>query len=286
MPPAACAQWRLVTQTPSAISRCLRATSFPLHSCSGHPTFGQRPKSAFVRLPPSDIYTFFLFRIGKPAFQGQHPPPGLTGHYHYTIHFFPLSFLFFLHTQLGLRRSALFLLFLFLFFSLPEDGTEIGRKHRQMLEAVCLTLQQQTRFNISRCFRAISTLFLHSSVLRHSLSFFSLFFFLTFLVLHSIFFRRGRVGRRHREMSETVWVSLSSAKMYTGVQAWVHMFFCVHTFLLPACVAISANAHPRIYTFRRPSAIGIAYGLLVHMFIYISCFTFYIFVYTFICNFI
>lgn len=26
-------------------------------------------------------------------------------------------------------------------------------------------------------------------------------------------------------MSETVWVSLSSAKMYIGVQAWVHMFF-------------------------------------------------------------
>lgn len=155
-----------------------------------------------------------------------------------------------------------------------------------MLEAVCLTLQQQTRFNISRCFRAISTLFLHSSVLHHSLSFFFFFLFLTFLVLHSIFFRRGRVGRRHREMLETVWVSLSSAKMYTGVQAWVHMFFCVHTFLLPACVAISANAHPRIYTFRRPPAIGIAYGLLVHMFIYISCFTFYIFVYTFICNFI
>lgn len=248
MPPAACAQGRLVTQTPSAISRCLRATSFPLHSCSGHPTFGQRPKSAFVRLPPSAIYTFFLFRIGKPAFQCQHPPPGLTGHYHYTIHFFPLSFLFFLHTQLGLRRSALFLLFLFLFFSLPEDGTEIGRKHRQMLEAVCLTLQQQTRFNISRCFRAISTLFLHSSVLRHSLSFF--FFILFFDFFSSPFYILPAWSSRSetsRDVGDRLGLFVFSKDVYrcTGLGAYV--FLCSYFFAAGMRCHISECTSTHIY---------------------------------------
>ena len=87
------------------------------------------------------LFPFFSVQGNQPS-TSQYPSSGLTGHYPYTIHFF-LSFfffsffLFFSHTQqplFWLRRSAQF------FFSLPEDGTEIGRKHRQMLEAVCLTI--------------------------------------------------------------------------------------------------------------------------------------------------
>lgn len=173
------------------------------------------------------LFPFFSVQGNQPS-TSQYPSSGLTGHYPYTIYFFALfsfSSFFLTHATTFFLAQAfstiLFFLF-FCFFSLPENGTEIGRKHRQMLKAVCLTLQQQTRFNISRCFRATSTLFLHSSVLHHSLSF---FLFLTFLVLHSIFLRCGRVGRKYRQILETVWASLFSAKMYTGVQAWVHMFF-------------------------------------------------------------
>lgn len=240
-------------------------------------------------LPPSAIHTFLFsyWKTSLPQVNIIHPACPVIIHtlYIFSLVFFFSFFSFFSHTQQhlffvpGVQHNS--------FFSLPEDGTEIGRKHRQMLEAVCLTLQQQTRFNISRCFRATSTLFLHFSVLHHSLSFFFLFSFFDFF--SSPFYILPAWSSRSetsRDVGDRLGLFVFSKNVYrcTGLGAYV--FFVFILFLLPVCVAISANVHPCIYTFRRPPAIGIASGLFVHMFIYISCFTFYIFVYTFICNFI
>ena len=100
--------------------------SFPLYSCSGHPTFGQHPQGITFRpdWTPSSIYSFLSFPYREsslPQTNILHPAwPAIIP----TLYIFSLSFLsllFFSHTQQhffgsGVQHHSFFFFFL-LFFS-------------------------------------------------------------------------------------------------------------------------------------------------------------------------